>query len=64
MTKDGELLTFHDADFYRLSNISDKVSNTNVNEMPLIQDVLPIHFSSLEKFHLKPHHNRQFTTLE
>ncbi|CDW73207.1 glycerophosphodiester phosphodiesterase domain-containing protein 1 [Stylonychia lemnae] len=64
LTKDGQLVTFHDVDFYRMSNKSDKVCDTNLDEMPLIQDKLGIHFSRSEKFQLKPHHNRQFTTLE
>eukprot|EP00347_Sterkiella_histriomuscorum_P017021 403350958 len=64
LTKDGELLTFHDADFHRLSGQDNSVNDTHYEQMPQIQDQIPLHFSKNERFHLQQHHQRTFTTLE
>ena len=54
LTKDGYLLTFHDNDFYRLSGRDQVVKDTLYEDMPPIQDKVPLHFSKNEKFLVKP----------
>ena len=51
ITKDGEIIVFHDADFQRicqtdtLSRYDQKVLETNFSDLPLLKESMPISFS-------------------
>ncbi|CDW71239.1 glycerophosphodiester phosphodiesterase domain-containing protein 1-like [Stylonychia lemnae] len=64
LTKDGILMTLHDDNFNRLSNVNKKVEEMNYKDQPKILDEIPMHFTKDYKLKLTEKHDKSFTTLE
>lgn len=49
ITKDGEIIVFHDEDFKRLCGVDKKVIDTNMKDIPDFLPKMPMHFSKMNK---------------
>ena len=67
MTKDGEIMVFHDATFDRICETENrrnvKVLDTMSTDMPKMKDEMPLEFSHGKSYKRKEGDDRGFVTL-